>query len=110
MLFRGFTGYIKVKPMAESASQLELDLSHVVSRGELHALLANELGFPAYYGRNWDAFWDCVRDEQQSKMPSLLVLRGLSALRQILPRDAACLEQCMAELPGIRPDVQVSWV
>ncbi|MDO4805817.1 MAG: barstar family protein [Coriobacteriales bacterium] len=32
------------------------------SPAELHALLAQELGFPDYYGANLDAFEDCLED------------------------------------------------
>jgi len=33
------------------------DLSTVDSVRELHALMATTLGFPDWYGPNWDAFW-----------------------------------------------------
>lgn len=29
---------------------------------EMHKTLQKALGFPAYYGCNWDAFWDCLTD------------------------------------------------
>lgn len=32
------------------------------SPAEVHALLAQELGFPDYYGANLDAFEDCLED------------------------------------------------
>ncbi|MGE1042627.1 barstar family protein [Bacillus wiedmannii] len=27
---------------------------------ELHKLLKERLGFPDFYGENWDAFWDAI--------------------------------------------------
>jgi RNAse (barnase) inhibitor barstar len=32
------------------------------SARSLHEKLAAALGFPDYYGKNWDAFWDCITD------------------------------------------------
>lgn len=29
---------------------------------EMHAVIKESLDFPDYYGCNWDAFWDCLRD------------------------------------------------
>lgn len=29
---------------------------------EMHAVIRDSLKFPAYYGDNWDAFWDCITD------------------------------------------------
>lgn len=29
---------------------------------EMHAVIRDSLDFPAYYGDNWDACWDCLRE------------------------------------------------
>ena len=29
---------------------------------EMHAVIKESLDFPDYYGCNWDACWDCLRD------------------------------------------------
>lgn len=39
-----------------------IDLGSVETVEDLHDLLAESFGFPAWYGRNWDAAWDCLRD------------------------------------------------
>lgn len=41
---------------------LQLDGRAMVSRRDAHGELARVFGFPAYYGRNWDAFHDCFGD------------------------------------------------
>jgi RNAse (barnase) inhibitor barstar len=55
--------------------ELLLDLSGVTNASQLHELLASALRFPDYYGRNWDAFDECVADPEQSAMPDRLVLK-----------------------------------
>jgi RNAse (barnase) inhibitor barstar len=38
-----------------------LELAHVSSMAEFQDRVVRDLRFPAYYGRNLDAFWDCIR-------------------------------------------------
>jgi ribonuclease inhibitor len=86
---------------------VDLDVSGLRSGPELHELLATKLGFPGYYGRNWDAFWDCITDPDQSRMPSVLRVRGWAALAQRLPRDAKLMRECLLDLPSKRSDCAV---
>jgi hypothetical protein len=58
----------------------------------LHEVLARELDFPRHYGRNWDAFTDCLRDLEGR--PRIRVL-GWAALAATLPRDAVHLRSCL---------------
>src|SRR5215471_16732659 len=51
---------------------LSLDVGHASSAESLHEMLAAVLHFPGYFGKNWVAFWDCVRDPDQSVMPRRL--------------------------------------
>jgi RNAse (barnase) inhibitor barstar len=34
----------------------------IVTRDQLFSALSRELRFPAYFGQNWDALWDCLCD------------------------------------------------
>jgi RNAse (barnase) inhibitor barstar len=95
--------------MAERLDEVEIDLSSVTSPEELHALLARELCFPAYYGKNWDAFWDCIRDPEQSRMPAHLVVRGMSLLQQSMPREAQRFHVCLRDFIFRCPEFRVSW-
>jgi hypothetical protein len=36
--------------------------AHIAGKEELLTMLANQLCFPDYFGGNWDAFDECVRD------------------------------------------------
>ena len=43
-------------------NKLKLDLLGVQSEDEFHDRAIITFAFPAYYGRNRDAFWDCITD------------------------------------------------
>ena len=92
-----------------SSERIELDLGNIASHGELHDLLGSRLGFPDYYGRNWNAFWDCIRDPEQSLMPAVLEVRGWAALQERMSHDAQSLRSCLQDLSGERPECRVVW-
>lgn len=81
-----------------------LDLTNVRSTDQLHDLLASFFGFPDYYGRNWDAFDECIADFAPA---GSLTLRGFQKLRSVLPRDADLLKQCLDDLAAEGPDISV---
>ncbi|MDP3977289.1 MAG: barstar family protein [Pseudomonas sp.] len=89
------------------AELVEIDLQAVTSAEELHSLLMVSLGFPGWYGCNWDAFWDAITGLVE--MPKTLKFLGWQKLSQRLPRDAALLQECLtemqAEYPQFAPEV-----
>lgn len=65
---------------------------------DAHGDLAAMLDFPDYYGRNWDAFNDCLRDvtHRGYGLPTdaaglVLVLTGFDKFAARVPRDAHVL-------------------
>jgi ribonuclease inhibitor len=78
-----------------SAKELEIDVTRVDTQAQLHELLAEKLGFPDYYGGNWDAFNDCVRDIEG---PLVVRVKGFARLRFRLPRDAKIWTNCARDL------------
>ncbi|MCP3751515.1 barstar family protein [Pseudomonas sp. SBB6] len=84
-----------------------IDLGKVTSAKELHCLLRDALGFPDWYGCNWDAFWDAITGLVQ--MPRQLQISGWDAFSSRLPRDAELLQKCLAamqvEYPQLAADV-----
>jgi ribonuclease inhibitor len=73
--------------------KLKVDVGAVTSRRELHRLLAEAFRFPDYYGHNWDAFDECIRDVD---IPPRIEIAGLAEVRARLPREAGLLQQCVA--------------
>ena len=73
---------------------LKVDVGSVTTRHALHALLAEAFQFPDYYGQNWDAFDECIRDVE---LPRHVEITGLEALRVRLPKEVELLQRCIAD-------------
>lgn len=92
-------------PAATRSNKARRALDEVASRGtygeayvfvldltgteDLHATLARAFGFPEWYGKNWDAFWDAITG--LVRLPERMVVRGHDSTE--LKRFRALLEQ-----------------
>ncbi|MDO8070588.1 MULTISPECIES: barstar family protein [unclassified Janthinobacterium] len=81
---------------------VSVDLSDINSPRQLHAALAAALGFPSFYGMNWDAFQDAITGLVD--MPQQLELRGWPAFAARLPDEAAILQRILARMAQDAPD------
>jgi RNAse (barnase) inhibitor barstar len=86
---------------------VEIDVGRISSREELHRLLSNTFHFPEYYGNNWDAFDECIRDVE---VPSIIQIKGIERLRSHLPREAELLSKCFQDFAqeSNNPKIKVS--
>lgn len=50
---------------------------------EMHDVLRESLDFPEYYGRNWDAFWDCITDFFASDESVMIEILGLDVIERL---------------------------
>ena len=48
--------------MGQEIREHTVDFTDVKYYLEMHAVIRDSLNFPAYYGDNWDACWDCLRE------------------------------------------------
>lgn len=69
-----------------------IELNGITSREVLHAELARVFSFPDYYGRNWDAFDECIDDIE---LPASVEVLGFDGFRFRLPREAKLLAQSL---------------
>ena len=69
---------------------MNLDVGTATTQQELHTLLAKAFRFPDYYGQNWDAFDECIRDVP---VPETIEISGIDKLRSRLPHEAKLLSQ-----------------
>jgi ribonuclease inhibitor len=82
---------------------VDIDLSSVTTAGELHGRLRDALGFPDWYGCNWDAFWDAITGLVD--LPEQLRITGWPVLSQRLPEDARLMKKCLAEMNTQYPEM-----
>ena len=57
-----------------------IDFSQVKYYLEVHKVLQSALDLPDYYGCNWDAFWDCLKDMYGD--PIHIEILGLDVIEQ----------------------------
>jgi RNAse (barnase) inhibitor barstar len=81
----------------DTPETIQVDVSHASSKRSLHEILAAAFRFPSYYGKNWDAFNDCIGDPEQSRMPKHVVILGADVLESKLPAEAKHLRECLSE-------------
>ncbi|WP_411107804.1 barstar family protein [Vibrio vulnificus] len=87
---------------------MRIDLTMIENENQLHELMANFFGFPDYYGKNWDAFWDCLCD---SDLPKVIEFVGSSHLKSALPESFESLKSCFDDLSREYPNIgtRVDW-
>ncbi len=84
-----------------------VDLTAVKGAEDFHDVFAAALGFPSFYGRNLDAWIDCVScaDDPGAGMTSITVapgevlvlrLEGVARFAQTCPDLATALHECAA--------------
>lgn len=73
---------------------ITLDISEVRAQRDFHDLVARVLEFPHYYGRNLDAFWDCLTELDEHTHVRIKYLDSLDSTLQaaILPYIEIMLE------------------
>lgn len=69
-----------------------IDLSGIIDLETFHDYVSKKLDFPAYYGQNFDAFWDCLLDMDYN---SIIRIEGLAGLRKDLPYAYNKLNKCI---------------
>lgn len=94
-LRRGGRAWVIGPAMSEHLPDtLRIDVGSVTTRQELHSRLAESFRFPGYYGHNWDAFDECIREIE---IPKCLEIVGFETLLNQLPREARLFYECLTE-------------
>ncbi|KAM3111696.1 barstar family protein [Phormidesmis sp. 146-33] len=88
--------------MDERREVVDVNLSGVMTAGDLHAELSRALEFPNFYGHNWDAFWDAITGLVE--MPKKLCFHGWQGFAKRLPSEAYMLCQCLEEMEQEHPE------
>ena len=88
--------------MYEFKELYTLDFRNVKNYTDMHRIIKRELDFPDYYGRNMDAFWDCMTDMVDD--PIHIEILGLDTLRQKCGEKASILVETLRELKHYNND------
>ena len=92
--YRKSAVYRSPKPSAELIASAQaagfaffrIDAASVRTKSKLLGLIARELSFPSWAGRNWDALEDCVTDLGWIDAPGIVIeLDGLDAYAKADP-------------------------
>ena len=73
-----------------------LDFCGCETVADIHSVLKEGLGFPEWYGKNWDAFWDMGCD--YIPLGARLCLKGLCELPEELGDEARVLLGILLEI------------
>jgi len=60
-----------------------IDFTNVKHYLQVHEIIKEALDFPDYYGKNWDAFWDCITD--MAGEPVHIEIYGFDVLEERFP-------------------------
>ena len=77
-----YDDYNAFKPLQENP--VILDFSGCKTLGEVHQVLKTGLGFPGYYGENWDALWDCLDGLSDERESVLVEIHGYRTMPEEL--------------------------
>lgn len=75
----------------------QLNLSNIHAKPELMDSLGTFFLLPDWWGRNWDAFSDCIGDWDISSLPSPTEIIGMEKLQENLRKDARILLEILDE-------------
>ncbi|MDO6387500.1 MULTISPECIES: barstar family protein [unclassified Uliginosibacterium] len=85
------------------AAHVTVDLSDVRDSNALHSSLSVSLGFPGWYGYNWNAFWDAITGLVE--MPEVLELKGWALFCASQPGEAEMMKQCLDDMSDQYPQI-----
>lgn len=76
--------------------RVSVDMSKVCDWNSFHDLFSSVFGFPDYYGRNMNAWIDCMEDFGIGDDCLVLELQGMAALKARCPAIYEALNECSA--------------
>lgn len=88
--------------LGRSETMIRIDANDITDVESFHTVFATAFGFPSFYGRNMDAWIDCLTcfDDSESGMTEVHVIHGQS-LRVYADGALGPALQCMSDDPDV---------
>ncbi len=80
-----------------------IDFRNVKYYLEMHLVIRESLEFPDYYGCNWDAFWDCLKD--MDREPLRITILGLDIVEKKFGGTAKMIIETLKEFKHYPDDM-----
>ena len=87
-----------------------LDLTGCNNLGDLHQRIRKTFGFPAYYGENWDAMWDCLTDVFGANKTRQIYVKGFHALPDDMQDACQPMRQIFDDLQKEYPQLAIAYI
>lgn len=78
-----------------------IDLAGSTTKVAIHQDFERQLGFPDFYGANWDAFWDAITGLVE--MPDEVLLVNWQGFAKSCPKDMQILRDIISEYHALLP-------
>lgn len=72
--------------MNDMLNKCVIDFTGVKYYHDMHSIIRDSLSFPAYYGCNWDACWDCLHEKVNQ--PIYIMIKGLEIIQRKFGSEA----------------------
>ena len=84
--------------MYEYKEKYTLDFRKIEHWSEFHQIIKEELDFPNYYGKNWDALWDCLTDIVNNDRMFYVEILGAERLEKKWPGTLGIFIEILKDL------------
>lgn len=97
-----YDSYYAFKPVE---NPIYLDFSGCLYWSEVHQILKKKFGLPEYYGENWDALWDCLRDLFYKRGDWTVIIRGFMTMPDDLREECKKMLKVFEDVHKETPNV-----
>lgn len=88
------------------ANPIILDFRGCKNIDELHLRIKETFGFPDYYGKNWDAMWDCIDGYFYQETCRIIEIQGFYSMPQELQEYCEPMWEIFRDLKAKQQNVE----